>query len=360
MGYIKRVWYSLTDYLRYDFNYKHLLWFIPSLVVLVYFMQPLAKEQELLEDKGEASIYVEVEQAIAMAKGYIGSEYVLNGGHEEELWNSDVTEKELKTDTSSFVRLAYGSVGIDIGEGTTISYKEKFKGISKDLEIGLLKRGDIIIDNNKMGIALDKDTYIGNLGSGYGKRLTDGVQIASIKQSLLTEEVVVVSMEDIVSNKLYTKIDSQLNVDFVGNISGKSINDLATELVSAEELENEIKVTDGYYLFLIDSPEVENYVKLLKEYETLENSYPIYYYDMSEGNVDGVELGKATYKALTGEDFDLYSDYILCFVSEAGVISEDLLTKEEKELRRIELNSNINELFLYTTNDLEFKFKTNN
>lgn len=353
MFYIKRVWYSLTAYLRYDFNYKHLLWFIPSLLVLLYFMQPLAKEQELLEDKGEASIYVEVEQAIAMAKGYIGSEYVLNGGHEEELWNSDVTGKELRTDTSSFVRLAYGSVGIDIGEGTTISYKEKFKGITKGLET--VKRGDLIIDNNKMGIALDKDTYIGNLGSGYGKRLTDGVQIASIKQSLLTEEVVVVSMEDIVRNKLYKKIDSQLNVDIVGNISGKSITDIVTELVNSEELETEIKVTEGYYLFLIESPEVADYVNLLKEYETLENSYPVYYYDMSEGNVEGVELGKATYKALTGDDFDLYSDYILCFVGEEGVISEDLLTKEEKELRKEGITKNISDLFLYNVGDLELK-----
>lgn len=353
MDAIKGFWYRVTDYLRYDFNYKHLLWVIPSLLVVSYFLQPLAKEQELLEDKGEASIYVEVEQAIAMAKGYIGSGYVINGGHEEELWNSDVTGKELKTDTSSFVRLAYGSVGIDIGEGTTISYKEKFKGISKGLET--VKRGDLIIDKNKMGIALDKDTYIGNLGSGYGKRLTDGVQIASIKQSLLTEEVVVVSMEDIVRNKLYTKIDSQLNVDIVGNISGKSITDLVTELVSAEELETEIKVTEGYYLFLIESPEVADYVKLLKEYEKMEKSYPIYYYDMSEGNVEGVELGKATYKALTGDDFDLYSDYILCFVGEDGVSSEDLLTTEEKELRRKEINLNINELFLYRPTDLEFK-----
>jgi hypothetical protein len=316
-------------------------------------MQPLAKEQELLEDKGKASTYIEVEQAITVAKDYISSGYVLNGGHEEELWNGDITGKALRTDTSSFVRLAYGTVGLDIGEGTTTSYKEKYKSIAKSL--GEVERGDLIIDKNKMGIALDSLTYIGNLGSDYGKRLTDGVQIASIKQSLFTEEVIVVSMEDIVKNKLYTEIESNLENNLVSVKNGKSLRDLSTELVTVEELETEIKVTVGYYLFLIESPEVADYVNLLKEYETMEKSYPVYYYDMSENNPKNIELGKATYKALTGEEFDMYSDYILCFVDGNGVSSGDLLTVEEKELRRKELNSNINELFLYNIGDLELK-----
>lgn len=65
--------------------------------------------------------------------------------------------------------------------GTTITYAEEFE--SYGVPMNRASRGDLIMNKNKMGICLDNKSYIGNIGSDYGNRSTDGVQIASIDQS---------------------------------------------------------------------------------------------------------------------------------------------------------------------------------
>lgn len=347
---------DLIDYFRYDFTpppLSRVLPVIPLLALVGILLVPFEKEQEDLVDKGKGE-YTEVELAIEFAKLYKNQPYVLASNHGDGYKEVGDYSKKVQTDTSSFVRLAYATVGLDLGEGTTITYAEEFE--SYGVPIVEASRGDLIIDKNKMGICLDNKSYIGNIGSDYGGRATDGVQIASIDQSRFSEDAIVVPIETLAKNGFFT-----VNKEAFDNAESRffTVGDYESLLgLTKPKLEvtyEEKAITeDGYYLFMFDSPEIPEYAQLLTEYSKEVQAYPVHYYDMSEKNKEGIELGNETYKFLTGTEFGMYSSYPIVFVRNGEVTNVDLITEEQKATRFEELGK-VSDVFLYQLKDLELK-----
>lgn len=349
---------DLLDYFRYDFKVPPLRKFVPIIPLLaigVVLLVPLDKEQEELVDKGKGE-YTEVELAIEFAKLYKNQPYVIAGNHGESYREVGDYSKKIQTDTSSFVRLAYATVGLDLGEGTTITYAEEFG--SYGVPIDEASRGDLIIDKNKMGICLDNKSYIGNIGSDYGNRSTDGVQIASIDQSRFSEDAIVVPIETLAQNGFF-KVDKEAFESAESRFfTVKEYDSLLNITESKLEVTYEEKAIteDGYYLFMINSPEISKYAELFTEYSKDVQAYPVYYYDMSDTNKEGIELGESTYKLLTETDFEMYSSYPVVFVKDGKVSfgNQLLLTDNEKSARFEELGD-FSDIFIYQLKDLEVK-----
>lgn len=347
---------DLLDYFRYDFKVPPLRRFVPIIPLLAIggvLLVPLDKEQEELVDKGKGE-YTEVELAIEFAKLYKNQPYVIASNHGDSYKEVGDYSKKVQTDTSSFVRLAYATVGLDLGDGTTIKYAEEFE--SYGVPIDEASRGDLIIDRNKMGICLDNKTYIGNIGSDYGDRATDGVQIASIDQSRFTEDAIVVPIESLAQNGFFTVDKESFDNAESRFFTVKEYDSLLGLTKPKLEVTYEEKAIteDGYYLFMFNSPEIPDYAQLFTDYSKDVNAYPVHYYDMSEKNKEGIALGKETYKLLTDTEFGMYSSYPIVFVRNGEVTNVDLITDEQKVTRFEELGK-VSDVFLYQVNDLELK-----
>jgi hypothetical protein len=191
---------------------------------------------------------------------------------------------------------------------------------------------------------LDNKTYIGNIGSDYGNRSTDGVQIASIDQSRFSEDAIVVPIETLAQNGFFTVDKEAFESAESRFFTVKEYDSLLNITESKVEVTYEEKAIteDGYYLFMINSPEIKDYAELFTEYSKEVQAYPVYYYDMSDTNKEGIELGKDTYKLLTETDFEMYSSYPVVFV------------KDEKVARFEELGD-FADIFIYQLKDLELK-----